>query len=227
MHAFFVESIPETGMTAELEKSEHHHLFKTLRAVPGDEVKLLDGRGVSALAQVGAERTLRVVSREVAPEPGLKIRLYCAAPRKNILDGMLKQLAEVGVWRIEVIRCERSVALPDFSERWEALLREGCKQSNNPFLPPIGLGGTLDEALSALKGEGVPVYYGAVTPPGNRPAVPADGEIALLIGPEGGFSPSELERIGGSGGIGVSFGPYILRMETAAVCGVALLRGMA
>ena len=137
MRTFFCETIPAPGEAAEFEKSEFDHLFRTLRAAPGDEVALFDGCGLVAVARVEPRRTLVIQERRREPEPARRLHLYCAVPRRAKFDVLLKQAAELGVWSIRLLHCERSVAQPEGSGRWETLLREGCKQSKNPFLPRI------------------------------------------------------------------------------------------
>ena len=126
MRTFFCETIPEPGEAAELEKSEFDHLFRTLRAAPGDAVALFDGRGLVAVARVEPRRTLVIAERRREPEPSKRLHLYCAVPRRAKFDVLLKQAAELGVWSIRLLRCERSVAQPEGSDRWETLLREGA-----------------------------------------------------------------------------------------------------
>ncbi len=226
MHAFWAENIGEAGTEVLLEKAEREHLFKTLRAVPGERVRLLDGRGVTAVAMVEDGRILRVLSHHEAPVPDLRLFLGCAAPRKQKLDVLLKQLSEVGAWSVELMHCARSVAKPEGSDRWQILLREGCKQSGNPFLPSISVAGSLEKLLRSWRERNISAYYGTVVPGGVNPEVPAAGDVGFLVGPEGGFTPEEHEMLEEYGAAGISLGPWILRLETAAVCGLAALRAM-
>lgn len=108
-------------------------------------------------------RVLLTVSREQVPEPETGLLLYTAVPRKAKFDTLLKQAAELGVREIRLLLCERSVAAPEGSDRWETLLQEGCKQSGNPFLPKIAPPVKLAAALAEFSGTG---YFGAVENPG-------------------------------------------------------------
>ncbi len=227
MHGFFTDFIGEAGDEVTLDRMERDHLFKTLRAAPGERVRILDGKGTIAEAEVEPGKILRLISREVIVLPALRLHLGCAAPRKQKLDVLLKQLSEIGAWSVELMTCARSVAKPEGSDRWQTLLKEGCKQSGNPFLPEISVSGTLTQLLQSWRERNIQPYFGAVVRPEDIPAVPATGDIGLLIGPEGGFTPEEHELMIQYGAKGVSFGPWILRLETAAVCGLATLRAMA
>lgn len=223
MHSFFCNTLGKTGEPVELAKRESDHLFKTLRAAPGDTVELLDGRGGRALATVQPGRVLLTVSREQVPEPETGLLLYTAVPRKAKFDTLLKQAAELGVREIRLLLCERSVAAPEGSDRWETLLQEGCKQSGNPFLPKIAPPVKLAAALAEFSGTG---YFGAVENPGAEAPRPAAGNVAWFVGPEGGFTAAEEEAMARANIHALNLGPYVLRLETAAVCGLAVLRRM-
>ncbi len=227
MHGAFVEQIVAEGELIELNKNERDHLFKTLRANLGDMVKILDGQGGTAIATVVEDRQLAIVSCQKVETPKLRIHLACAAPRRQKLDVLLKQLAEVGAWQIDLIACQRSVAKPEGKERWQTLLQEGCKQSGNPFLTKISSNLTLTELLKKWQSEGVTQFYGAIPEDNELPRVPTTGVIGFLVGPEGGFTDEELAQIEAQGATAINLGPWILRLETAALCGITALRVMA
>ncbi len=226
MHSFFCRFDTAPGGFVRLSRNEEDHLFRTLRARSGDEVELLDGNGGVARARVRPDRALELLELHRVPEPESRLLLCTAVPRRAKFDVLLKQAAELGVREIRLIECERSVARPEGSDRWQTLLQEGCKQSGNPFLPeifpPVRLGAELDR----LRNVGALICFGAVRP---GDAVPAGkfreaATYAWLVGPEGGFTPSEEEQMLAAGAVGVNLGPYVLRLETAAVCGLAVLR---
>lgn len=222
MHRVFCTAISAVGTTAELEDREKEHLFRVFRAAPGDAVELLDGAGKVAGGVVLPGREVRIETVRTVPEPAVKLHLVCALPRRQKLDQLLKQAAELGAWSIRPLRCVRSVAEGDPRERWELLLREACKQSGNPFLPRLYPEEKPPQALARLREEGAELYYGAVT---AAPPPPGRGrDRALLIGPEGGFAPEELALLEAQGAKPFHFAPYTLRLETAAVCGLTALR---
>ena len=135
------------------------------------------------------------------------------------------EAAELGVWSIRLLHCERSVAQPEGSGRWETLLREGCKQSKNPFLPRILPMVKPSEALEEIRARKIQAFFGAVDAGKASPREEtAGGDFAWLVGPEGGFTPEEEQAFLAAGVRGLNLGPYVLRLETAAVCGLAVLR---
>ena len=222
MHRVFCTDIPDTGGYAVPDSREAEHLFKVFRARPGEDVELLDGHGVLAQGVVEDKKSVRITRREVIPEPEEKLHLCCALPRKQKLDQLLKQATELGAWSIRPVRCLRSVAEGGPRERWDLLLREACKQSRNPFLPVIEPEVKLPDALNKLQQENIKIYYGSVAP-----AELGGGfakSKAVVIGPEGGFAPEEIKMMEKCNAQPLNLGPYVLRLETAAIAALAVLR---
>ncbi len=222
MRCFFCDNIIENEV-ASLSREDEKHLFKTLRARPGELIQLNDGAGCLAEAEILKDRQIIVRKAEKYPEPAIKLNLYVAPPRRNKMDTLLKQCAEIGIFRIIPIITENSVATPDGkSDRQQALLREGCKQSRNPFLPRLENPISFNEALSNA-GSLDAVFYGAVAKTSiSFPEMPLLN-TGLFVGPEGGFSNRELDLMANNNFYPLSFGPWILRTETAVVAGTALL----
>ncbi len=225
MHSFYCREIPESGTLTQLEEHNAKHLFKTLRGKPGESVELLDGRGTVALAEIMPSRELLVKERSTAPEPAVKLHLFAAPPRRNPLEQMLRQCAEVGVWSITPVIAERSVALPareSAPERWEIILQEGCKQSQNPFLPQVNASISFAAMLEVVKQGRMTAFFGA--PGAGQAQIPAGvTDIIWIVGPEGGFSPAEEELLEQAGAQRCRIGRWIMRIETAAICGAAIL----
>ena len=222
MRCFFCDNIVENEV-ATLSREDQKHLFKTLRARPGELIQLNDGAGCLAEAEILHDRQIIVRKTVKFPEPLTKLNLYVAPPRRNKMDTLLKQCAEVGIFRIVPIITENSVATPDGkSKRQQTLLREGCKQSRNPFLPRLENPVSFSEALSDAASLDA-VYYGAVAKTSEPfPEIPLFN-IGLFIGPEGGFSNRELDLMANNNFHPLSFGPWILRTETAVIAGATLI----
>jgi len=225
MHTFFLEDIPAAGATAALDKRDEEHLFRTLRARVGEDVRLFDGKGRAASATVQANRTLRI-GADFPPVrlPSAAVHLYLAVPRKNRMDQLLAQCAEVGVASITPVEFARSVATPtDAPDRWRVRLIEGCKQSGNPRLPEIRDGLRAAAAWADIAARGLAGFFGEIGGARGVPVGKVPSEAAWVVGPEGGFTPEEIECMRGAGFTGVRLGGYVLRLETAAVFGAALL----
>ena len=229
MHRFRCDSLAEQkeGDSIRLEKSEDAHLFKTLRAAPGERCLLMDGRGHIGEAEVAPHRTLILRSVETVPPPsGAKLHLYIAPPRRQKMDQILKQCTELGIARIVPMICTRSVSLPDddsVNGRWTELMFEACKQSGNAFLPatvsPMRFEDAVADSLRCCEAR----FYGSVESVAADDAPHSCVSAAWFVGPEGGFTETEEALMRSSGFLGLHFGNWTLRVETAAVCGTAIL----
>ena len=227
MRCFYCGNIGAENTFAELPEREERHLFNTLRGRTGDTVQLIDGHGVLASARVVDGKKLLVLEKEQYQEPPRKLHLFVSPPRQNRMDQLLTQCCEIGVWSITLVVAEHSVVRPEegeVSDKWKVHLVEGSKQSKNPFMPElrgvINFNGILDD----VKEMGIPAFYGSTGGSGTGNPVPESVPgIAWVVGPEGGFSASEEERMGSSGFIPLKIGKWIMRVETAAVAGAVLL----
>lgn len=225
MRAFFYTAETEIGDCVNLDKDEHNHLFKILRARSGEKVLLLDGAGRKMSAEIQEDKSLKIVSVQQCEEQKQKIYVFTAAPRKQKLDILLKQCCELGVAGVCLMQCDYSVANPENINRFRELLIEGCKQSNNPFLPEIIGPLKFKDAIKFVRENDMHGAFGAIRESeGDRERLKNVGKLAFFVGPEGGFSPSEIEMIESAGFVGVSLSPYILRLETAVAGAIPLLR---
>jgi len=222
VRTIFHTHIGKTGELFQPEPREAEHLFKVFRARPGDKVLVMDGRGGRAEAEVVDKKQLRFL--ELLPEihQEIELDLYCAIPKKAKLDSLLPQLPGLGVRALHPLLLEHSVATGENPERWELLLREGCKQSGNPRLPQLYPPVSLEEALEDVRRSGAVLYYGSVTP--ADPGSEAPGAVrAWFVGPEGGFTAEEEAQLLAAGGRPLKLGNWIMRLESAAVAGLAVL----
>lgn len=223
MRTLFLENLPPAGGEAVLERREAEHLFRVLRAAPGERFRLLDGRGGRAVAEVLPGKVLRVESRDDVPVPERKLHLFFALPRRSRLDALLPACAELGVWELHPCVCARSVAESTPNDRWQLQLVEGCKQSGNPFLPRVVKPEPLLPCVRSAAAGGMELFYGSVAA-ADVPATSPARDVGWVVGPEGGFTPDEEAALREVGVRPLNLGEWVLRLETAAVCGLAVLR---
>lgn len=232
MRLFRYEQLAECipGSTVRLDKEESAHLFRTLRAEPGEKCRLLDGAGRMADAEVLPGKMLRVERLETVPPPEAPLlHMYIAPPRRQKMDQILRQVAELGVWRIVPMLCERSVSLPDSDSvngRWKEVLFEACKQSGNPFLPQVSAPMKFADALADSGKQCGLRYFGSVMQRQTEETVSGSKAAAWFVGPEGGFTETEEKQMLEAGVQPLHFGNWVLRVETAAVCGLCLIHEM-
>ena len=233
MHSFRYDLLAEVniGDIISLDKGESTHLFKILRAAPGDICRLLDGKGNSALARVEKDKCLSITEMEkIPPLPGGALHLFLAPPRRQKMDIILKQCTELGVTGITPVICERSVALPDADSvngRWNDLLFEACKQSGNPYLPQLFPPIKFADSILAAKERCEVNFYGSIAKGDEDPFAGKENtvkNIGWFVGPEGGFTEEEELLMKENSFYPLHMQCWILRAETAAICGLALLR---
>jgi 16S rRNA (uracil1498-N3)-methyltransferase len=227
---FFVDAL-EVG-EVQLSESDSRHATRALRLSPGDPVTLADGDGrIGAGRLVGQSGSLAViavdqVSTVARPEPVVAVAL--APPKGGRLTWAIQKLAELGVDEVFLLETERTVRAWSGSRRGRAeerlatVAREGAMQARRPFVMKVRGGVRMDELLDGAAIPPVMLWERATDPLAS--ALPsAAARIELLIGPEGGFSDTEAEVARRTGAALVSLGEGVLRTETAAVVGAALV----
>jgi 16S rRNA (uracil1498-N3)-methyltransferase len=221
---YFLET-PIAESIATLSGDEAKHLAKVLRAVPGDQVILFAGDGIEHLAEIVEIRkslvTLSITeSRDVCRESERAVQLAVALPKGDRQRYLIEKCVELGVTTIIPLVAERSVAQPagNALDRCRRYVIEASKQCGRNRLLQIG------EPCRAID------YWPQRTASNSYIAHPAtDQELAdrelpdreaavhVAIGPEGGFTESEVVAAQDAGWQLLNLGPRILRVETAAV----------
>jgi len=228
---FFVDAV-ESGR-ARITGPDAYHLTRVLRVEPGQQFEISDNRAVY-LAEVESARKDLVsfaVGEEVASAgPVVRAVLLAALIRFERFEGMLEKATELGVERIVPVEAERSEkglerAAAKRMPRWRRIVREASEQSRRARLPEIAEPMELAGALE-IEADYRYVLEEATAPPilPALPAQPKSGEsVALLVGPEGGWTERERERMAAFEWRAVSLGTGILRAETAAVAALAIV----
>lgn len=220
---YFVDELPGPG-SFRLAGELAHHLGTVLRARPGDEIRLADGRGRSAPAGiVGLER--REVLLEVGPAeyrepPPRRVHLAFAPPRRTRAEWVFEHGTEVGVSVFWPLWTARSRPQGERAERWQKLARAAAGQCDRDWLPEVRPALELADFLS--RGD-LPTRRLLADPDGGAVPELDARDVLLLVGPEGGFTGGEREDVARAGFTALALGPHVLRTETAAVVGAALL----
>jgi 16S rRNA (uracil1498-N3)-methyltransferase len=233
MHRCYCAQPISSDSSVSLEGPEAHHLLHVLRATPGTLVTVFDGGGAEFLAKV--ENTgrrdvlLRIVERhEVDRELDFELAVGCALPKGDRQKFLVEKLVELGVTRLVPLEADRAVvhASDSVCGRLRRTVIEASKQCGRNRLlevgPPASLVEFLDSFTHAAKTDIHWLAHPAGTPWSDdrlacRLADHHRTNVALAIGPEGGFSPDEILAADRSGWQTVFLGPRILRIETAAV----------
>ena len=226
MRCFYCENLK--NKYAKIDKSEKKHIFNVLRMNEGSKILLIDGNGGMAEALIEKGQSISLLSFKQFDQPKAKIHLYITPPRKQKMDLLLTQCTELGVWKIHPMFTENSVALPQkevAAARWKLKLIEACKQSHNPFLPEIHSPVSFSNAVKKVIDSNFIAFFGATDRNSDfYKNQQKQSEAAWFVGPEGGFAEQEKKTMIEAGFHGISIGRWIMRVETAAAMGIALLQ---
>ena len=205
---------------------------RVLRLKAGERVVVLDGTGreyVVLLSSVGRPTTGAVEeSRDNCAEPATKLTLFQGLLKGTKFDLVLQKGTELGVSRFIPVTTARSIpSEPRASRhgRYSTIVREAAEQSRRGRIPKVRPAEALAESLAASAGEltiflweeGGALHLCDISLPHRG------GSVNLFVGPEGGFSSEEAKLARGFGAHIVTLGPRILRAETAAIAGAALV----
>jgi len=212
-----------------------------LRLKPGDRVILLDNSGWEYQVELGEVSRERVAGRILqkslaASEPRTKITLYQSLLRARAFETVLQKCTEVGVVAFVPVVAARCIisSLEGIGERklerWRRIILEAAEQSRRGRLPVLRPALLLPQAWEEASRGGLTVVpWEEAGPPDKslhsllRETEPTPFSINLFIGPEGGFTPQEIEQGQRYGAIPVTLGPRIVRAETAGLVAAAAI----
>ncbi len=246
LHRFFVPPEWLLGEGVEIAGPLTHQIRNVLRLKPGDRVILLDNSGWEYQVELGEVSRERVEGRILqkslaASEPRTKITLYQSLLKGRAFESVLEKCTEVGVVAFVPVVAARCIvsSLEDIGEkrqeRWRRIILEAAEQSRRGCLPILRPPSLLRQAWQEASrggltivpweeaGPGIPAQGNSKLRPVLRGAQPTPFSINLFIGPEGGFTPQEIEQGQRYGAIPVTLGPRILRAETAGVVAAAAI----
>jgi 16S rRNA (uracil1498-N3)-methyltransferase len=221
---------PPAGNRAFLEGDEARHVARVMRARTGDSLEVFDGQGrwwtatITEIDRGKVELELGTGSSEPTAAGG-RLTLAVALPKGDRQKWLIEKLTELGVDRLVPLQTTRGVAEPTAAaiERLRRGVIEACKQCGRCRLLEITAPGTLQSIVSLA-----PPARRLLADPAGRPlaaaATPANGDLLVAVGPEGGFTAEEVAAAEAAGFRRVSLGPHILRIETAAIAMAAAYR---
>ena len=220
IHRFFVPpaEVPAADRLA-LPPSIEHQVRRVLRLRDGAPLVLLSGDGTEVHCRLDGDACLVEARRESSGEPAHRLTVAQALLKGDGLETVIQQGTEVGVAAFRLVVTERCIARelsPRRLERLRVIAREAAEQSERgvvpPVLAPVPLLALLPEGGVLLAERDAATGLSEVAPP-----------TSLIIGPEGGFGPSELDAALAAGTTLAGLGPRILRSQTVAAAAAAVV----
>lgn len=213
-----------------------HYIFRVLKLREGDPLVLFNGDGADYAAELLSNRRDRVCLRISAKlpavaEPQLRITLVQAVGKGDRMDYSLQKASELGVAAIQPLFSERTEVhlhekrLARRMQHWRRVLISACEQAGRAVVPRLHDAATLDQWLVGDNG-GERLVLDPLAEHSLSGFTPGAAEIAIVVGPEGGFSEREMKQFQLAGVSGVRLGPRVLRTETAGPAAIAVLHAM-
>ncbi|HAM70556.1 MAG TPA: hypothetical protein DCM86_02820 [Verrucomicrobiales bacterium] len=237
MHRFHIPPAHCKGPRLILAEGEAHHATRVLRVAEEEVVEVLDGVGNRFTCRVTSARKTRVemevLSKESVPPPPFQVTLLAGIPKGQLLDGIVEQATELGVRRIVPLMTERGNVRFDPAagrakqSKWQVTALEAIKQCGSLWVPEVAAPTHFHHALDSIPATELSlvaslhagaVEVGAALSGGGTPA-----RVSIWIGPEGDFTPGELERLIARGARPITLGSHVLRCPTAAIASVAIV----
>lgn len=237
MRRFFLPNAIEASSLIQLSGQDARHISQVLRLGPGDviEVAGLSGRvGVARIERVDNDHVTAYVEslKTGGAEPPVSLILAQGLPKADKMEFIIQKAVELGVCAIAPMVCEHSVVRYDAKkaasrvERWQSIAREAAKQSKRDSIPTVAPIRELKQVLQECPDDTtILMLYEGKTPVCLRQVLRQSSAASylLLIGPEGGFSQTEVDLCQQFGGQSVTLGPRILRTETASLAAVSIV----
>ena len=225
MLRLWVEASLAQGAEVAATENQAHYLGNVMRRAPGDELLLFNGRDGewrAGIAEIGRRRARLVASVQVRPqtaEPDLW--LVFAPLKRDATDLVVQKATELGVSALLPVLTERSNTARINRDRLCAIATEAAEQCERLSVPEIREPAPLPALLASWPQDRL--LAAAIERAGAVPA--PDDARALLVGPEGGFAPVEIDVLRRTRFVSpISLGPRVLRAETAAIAGLVLLQ---
>jgi 16S rRNA (uracil1498-N3)-methyltransferase len=240
MHRFYLPSNECNKPVLTLTGREAHHALDVLRLRRGEQAVILDGAGYEFNCEVAntTRDTVELTVRQktsVPPRP-CEITLLQAVPKGKLMEFIVQKATELSAHRIVPILSERVVPHLDAEsnkvEKWHSAAIEAIKQSGLAWLPkveaPISLKDYLKRnekfdlpLIASLRGDARHARQVFQTYAAENHGKPKTA--AIWIGPEGDFSPVEVDAVCAAGAYPITLGPVVLRVETAALYCLSIL----
>ncbi len=212
----------EMGSPFEIPRAEFDKLHNVLRLRSGAEIGVMPNDGTFWVCRLDGRTAVPEAKHEPQTEPTLAITIVQGLPKGDKIDDIVRSCTEIGISKFVLFPADRSVVrweekkLDDKMRRIHALAREAAETAFRMRIPTVEYVSNLGEALSKHK----TILALSELETVSRPLVAPGTEFALVVGPEGGWSPREVEKLEP---YAVTLGPRVLRTEHAGFAAASKL----
>ncbi len=232
MYQFFVAPSQITDKTVIIEGGDVNHIKNVLRMKPGEEIAVSNGQdgkeyrcGIVSIEEDRVICELRFV-KEDGLELSSRVHLFQGLPKADKMELIIQKAVELGVYEIVPVETKRAVVKLDAkkakqkTERWQAIAEAAAKQSKRRIVPQVSEPITFGQALKQAESMEVKLIPYELAEGMERTKevishLPEGADIAVFIGPEGGFEEAEIAKAKENGVEPITLGKRILRTETA------------
>jgi 16S rRNA (uracil1498-N3)-methyltransferase len=235
---FYSNSPLAINATVTLSESAAAHATRALRLSEGDSVVLFNGNGFDYICTLTAVKKNAVTAQvssaqQIDSESPLNITLLQGISSGDRMDFTIQKAVELGVKQIQPINTQRSVVKLNAeraekrTEHWQNIAISACEQSGRAVVPKVLAPVALDKWLSQNpRSNDTRILLNPVGAKRLAAMTKPTAEIQLLIGAEGGLSPTEIALAASQGFQSIVLGPRILRTETAALTAISVMQGL-
>lgn len=234
MYQFFVEPSQITDTTVIIEGGDVNHIKNVLRMKPGEEIAVSNGQdgkeyrcGIVSIEEDRVICELRFV-KEDGLELSSRVHLFQGLPKADKMELIIQKAVELGVYEIIPVETKRAVVKLDAkkakqkTERWQAIAEAAAKQSKRRIIPQVKEPMTFGRALQQTESMEIKLIPYELAEGMTRTKeiisnLPQNADIAIFIGPEGGFEEAEISKAKECGVEPITLGKRILRTETAGL----------
>jgi 16S rRNA (uracil1498-N3)-methyltransferase len=236
MYRVLIDAIPNGESIVISDPNQVHHIKDVLRLVPNEKITVFDGRGGECQCTIYQLKPksviLEIKTRKAAKPRKVELTVACALPKKG-LDDIVDKLTQLGVGKIIPMLTERVVVriegrnIQTRLNRWQRLAQSAAEQSRRNDVPEIQTITEFNNIIGRAESYDLKLIPNLA---GDRKSLNQIvsgrpfSSILIMIGPEGDFTPEEVEAAIRSGFIPVSLGDLVLRVDTAALAVAAYIR---
>lgn len=237
MPKFFAERDNITNTHIIIDNEDVSHITKVLRLGIGSQIKVCDGRGMDYEAEIEQIESKRIVCRIIYSEkcnnePNIEVVLFQGIPKASKMDYIIQKTTELGIAKIIPLILDRCVVKIEDKknkkqEKWQKIANEAAKQCGRGVIPEVCMPLSLDEAIKYMEDLDLCfVPYECEEKQKLRDTLTKNENVksvGFIIGPEGGFDGSEIDKIKQAGIETITLGKRILRTETAGEAVLAMV----